>query len=379
MRIEKVTQNLISKNSAKIGKNVQKAGLSQCIKLAGIGLIYGTLAKDIYTKTIQEEQSGKESPFSLKNLGKVLLENGFIKNKRGSFKKDLSDAQRENLKTQYGENAEYVEKIYDKKNTDVDLACFKDFLELGKEKSQKLFKTNFDDLFLIFSTLKGTSNYKKFRNNLEQNPSTFQLISNVINNEPNKETIASVNNYKNFNYYDINKALRNLAKNPDTLVNKETENDIKNISAYIDTQNICEPVKTYRFEGTSVLSNVKLKNGETVDLAEMLNNAKSKKDKLKVREFVLDNELTAVQDGFLSASLNEMVSKDSYFYHKNGIKWNLTTKPNTKGLFIEAINNKRFNAYENEVLFQKGSNISIKDIHYNKDLKMWEIDGEVSN
>lgn len=366
-------------SAAKQTKNLPKVGLSNALKLAGIGLIYGTLAKDVYTKTMQEEQSGKESPFSLKNLGKVLLDNGFIKNKKGIFKKELSDTQRENFKSRYGEDAEYVEKIYDKKTNNVDLALFKDFLALGKEKSQNLLKNNFDDLFVIFSTLRRTSNYKIFRNNLEQNPKNFELITNVINNEPNKETIESVNNYKNYNYYDINKALRNLAKNPYTLVDKETENDIKNISAYIDTQNIKEPVKTYRFEGLNVLTNVKLKNGETVDLAEMLKCAKSKKDKLKVREFVLDNELTAVQDGFLSASLNNMASKESYFYHKNGIKWNLTTKPNTKGLFIEAVNASRFNAYENEVLFQKGSNITIKDINYNKDLKMWEIDGEVSN
>lgn len=379
MRIEKVTQNLISKNSANIGKNVQKASLSQYLKLAGISLVYGTLAKDIYCKTMQEEQQGKESPFSLKNLGKILLDHGFIKNKKGSFKKDLSDTQRENLKSQYGENAEYVEKIYDKKNTDVDLACFKDFLELGKEKSQKLFKTNFDDLFLIFSTLKGTSNYKKFRNNLEQNPSNFGLIENVINNEPNTETIASINNYKKFNYYDINNGCRKLAKNPDAFVTDDVIKDIKNISAYIDTQNIKEPVKVYRCEGLSVLDNVKLQNGETVDLAQMLQNARSKSAKQKVREFILDNELTAVQEGFLSASLDDTKSKESYFYHKNGIKWNLTSKPNTKGLFVEAVNSQRFNAYENEVLFQKGSNITIKDIHYNKQLKLWEIDGEISN
>ena len=103
----------------------------------------------------------------------------------------------------------------------------------------------------------------------------------------------------------------------------------------------------------------------------------------KIREFVLDHEITGVQKGFMSTSLDKSFAEgfdNQIASQKNNqnILWTFTTTKGVKGMFIEGLIPQNSLEFEQEILVQKGSTFKIEDIKYNKRLKMWEISAKLS-
>ena len=354
------------------------------LKLGAISLIYGSVVKDAYVKLLNEEKFPQEKTndkITLSEIKENLEENGFSKNIFGDYSKSFSKSEYDNLQNRLGYDSRIIREYYYNPMTKLDLSCLKDFIELGKEQGKKLFKEKFNDMFIAFNTVSKIFDYKTLRNCIMKNNSYYDLIKNIVENPVDKDILYSFDRYKNNMYTNINDALREKTRNKDYKIDSVVQNHIDNISNYIDTQNIKKPITVYRVEGLSILNHPLNQNGEKVNLANMIKEAtQSKKDEdiQKVREFVLNNELTATQSGFLSTSINKKISKQFLEKSENNILWHLKTKPNTKGVFIEGINYSLGN-YENEVLMQKNSQITIKDLKYNKKEHYWDIFGEISN
>ena len=171
------------------------------------------------------------------------------------------------------------------------------------------------------------------------------------------------------------KYLRNL--DIDDKEKPEVERFINKVSNYIDTQKIDEGTTLYRGERFYVLDNVKLSDGKTVNLAEMMKNAVESKnhDEIKkVEKYIKDSNITATQPAFMSATINN----NNDFERKDWIYWTLTTEKNTKGVYLENLNTS-FYSFQDEVLLQKDSKIQIQDAKYDSNKNIWYLRGKISN
>lgn len=383
--ISKISNNIQPAKASVKKAFVQSPALSQvkqkapsALKLAIIASTFGKVAKEIYLKMVNGEEDN--SKFSTEDLNKIFEENGFKKDKSGAYKKKLGKEERKELDDKYGVQDSTVRKYYESSFKPLEMACFKDFLQMGWNLDAV--KENFNKFFIIFRTLMSSTKYDVFRDKFQKNPAQAELIDNIIKNPVDRGTFDAFTGYKRTNYMNINYELRKKAMYPEYQIPGWNLTDINNMSKYIETQKISKPMNLYRAESLEGLRHVLTANGERVNLVDMMEEAVSSKKPeniAKVREFVLDNEITAIQDGYVSTSIDKNFVDKSEFKEKMGIVWSLKTAPNTKGMFMEAINFPQMNSNENEVLLQNGSKIKITDINYDKSKKIWEISGEVSN
>lgn len=308
-----------------------------------------------------------------RELESLFIKNNFLKNANGSFNKILSLKDAFCITKKTGTYAGDFSNIIRKPVTQEIKEAFKGFLALGKTK--EFITKNFMGLFAMFSILNhndglrfnnGESIYSNYKNYSE-------LFNNVITNPPKKASILTAfRRYKGFDCGKINGRLRGTYD----LKDKQIDSEIKDIKNYINTQVIKEPVRLYRGEGLDVLESVKMQDGTSVNLAQMLLDATKDKDKTnKLNEFLLDNDVVATQPSFMSTTTNPFVAKD---FGGCQIFWDLKTAPNTKAAFIEPMQiNSRM--YEDEVLLQAGSKIRIQEAKFDEDQGIWFLRGEVFN
>lgn len=308
-----------------------------------------------------------------KELEGLFIKNNFYKNADGSFNKliSLKDAFCITKKTgtYAGDFAEVIRKPVTKETKD----AFKGFLALGKTK--EFITKNFLGLFAMFSILRnndglrfncGEAIYSNYKNYSE-------MFRNIITNPPKKGSVLeSFKQYKGLDCGKINGRLRGTYD----LKDKKVDNEIKDLKKYIDTQVIKEPISLYRGEGTDILEKVKMRDGSTVNFAQMLLDATKDKEKTqKLNEFLLDHDVVATQPSFMSTTTNPFLAKD---FGGGQIFWDLKTAPNTKACFIEPLQIKS-PMYEDEVLVQAGSKIRIKEAKFDENQGIWFLRGEVFN
>ncbi len=308
-------------------------------------------------------------------LDYIFKSNGFEKTQEG-YKKNLSDNCKKFLKQKYGDiPSRYVERMYSTPMNDEKFAKFSEFL--NSNNLTKLVRHDFDTPFVVFSTMDNYGTYDNFK---RSDNIYFELVSNVVKNYPDLKTKNALDNYKDIGYISINSALRGNEK-----FNNELKNDVNLISDYIETQKITKPLKVYRGETVEGLKNIVNKNGEKVDILSMMSEAKFNPDEMKkLKEFICDNEISSLQEAFLSTTLNKNLAisyvDTEYFTPENShVIWELDTKSGTKGVFAEAFNITGMNVGEKEILFQKGSKFTLKDIDYDRNREIWFIKGEIKN
>lgn len=320
-----------------------------------------------------------EKTTSISRLDKLFEQNGFIKTDRDCFQKELSGAKCAQLTEKFGAtNAAKYMKAFLKPVTKEERLDFKKFLELNDGCGLKEINKNFDEIFATFRVLVQNSfgRLNEFFESAKKYGGLTESILNIAKNPAKECEIKSFNEYKSAKFYAINNALRG---NPIFNAGK-TKMHIDNIRNYINTQTINSPLKVYRGEGFEVLEKVKLKDGSSVNLAKMMIKARESGDinKInKVKEFILDNEITATQKSFMSASTEK---ENAHFFSKGkNIMWELDVKPKTKAVFVEGINPSGNFSNEREFLFQNGSNLKILNAELDPQSKIWYLKGEVSN
>ena len=322
---------------------------------------------------------------SSKNLSdfevdKLFKNNGFEKKNIG-FKKELSPVENFDLNRKYGDMLSMnIERMYSSPLSVEKYDKFKKFLQWNGCENFEQAKKDFAPSFVTFSVLNRCNGILDYlQKEIESGKHFYEPVNNVVKNYPDCETLASIGSYKGLGFLKMNKALRN-----NNSCDIKVAGDIERISNYIETQKITKPLKVYRGEGFDVLKEVQYSNGEKCDLATMLVNAtKCPEEMQKIKEFILDNDIQVKQKGFLSTTLNKNVAED---YADRGIMlkttprliWELDVKPNSKAVLTEAVNLSGLGMNECELLFQKNSNILIKDMSYDNNYNLWTIKGEVS-
>lgn len=315
---------------------------------------------------------------SVNDIEKKLTENGFVKDEYGEFSKTFSPEEANELSNKIGPHINEYRKIFKTPLQKETLILFKDFLNIDKEKGAKLLEKNFNKTLTTFLILGYNGRLKSFIDKCKENKNYFGLIENIANCDIESH-LKSIASYKTDTLCSINFVLRKQYAD-NTKIPSHMQTEINNISNCINTQPIKNPIKLYRGEGYEVLSKVKLENGKTLDLAKLMLKAKESNNPQKikkVRELILNHEIKAFQPGFLSTSTNKRIGEK--FACSNCILWEITTKPKTKGVFVEGLNITGYYSSEDEVLLQKGTTLKINDAKYDKETKNWIICAEASN
>lgn len=379
MRIEPAkfycrTSNIVKKTAPKaVSSPIKNTGLMSCAAAAAI-----IAANSV--KPIQKEITVSDIELKLKNMG-------FVKDEYDDLSIPKLSAEQENkINQKYGKSADSIKVKYKYAQLEKeDLTNFKKFIDIDKNIGQKLYNDNFENLTTIFLILKGNRQLKEFISLCDSNKDYFKLLSNIIETPLDKDTMNSISAWKGNSNIGIAKeathALRYNIKNP----SKDAEKFINDLSCYINKQNVPESIPLYRKEGLEVLKSVKTSNGENINLAKMMDNVANNPEEFdKFREFILDNEITTTQPCFMATSISKDLVKT--FSGVEGpdkkpanVIWNFHVAPNTKGVYIEALNSSGSGFAEKEVLVQKNTQIKIQDVKYNKYKDIWEFDAQISN
>lgn len=363
-----IPKNKVSQNNKFNRKNVSFAGTStlpsKIITLDSVA----EKPKIILQNAIQPAFISDET------LNNLLKENDFKKNMKGEYYRPLTLAQKLYIHLNFKDKYKEIKNVF-KPINELKYDCLKVFLAKGN--NMELSKTKFMQIYGAFSTIYENGTYGKLNLLTEKKPESLQLVQNIGLNPPtNSKVLDSIKNYKGLHYFSINNTLRGIRQSYRNDINEE----IQTLSEYIDKNPIKKPLTLYRGEGLDILSEVKMKNGKTVNLAKMMMNAKTPEQVNKVREFIMDNEITAHQPSFMSTSFDKHIANafaaSSYEFNQdsNTILWELKTTENTKGILLDTI---KSDVSEEEVLLQKGSSIKITDAHYCNGF--WKLNGEVSN
>lgn len=321
----------------------------------------------------------KKADVSIPEIEQKLLKNGFTKDFQGNLSRIFTEEEENALKKNYGFFTTQYKKVYQQPLDKESLQDFKNFLDIDKNKSRQMFDNNFDKMFFTYSLLKKNNLSNDFSKLCQENKSYYTLFQNLVNNAPDKNTEKVLYKHKLDAILNINESLREKALNKDYIIDDESQKLINTISDYIETQKISNPVKLYRGEGFEVMKNVTTKDGSSVDLSEMMNDAaklRNPQEIEKVKKFILENDISIIQPGFMSVSLDKNVGNN---FSRNGIVWELTTEPNAKGVYMEGVNIPSMHTSENEVFMQKGSKLKITDVDYNRFENVWKIKANLSN
>lgn len=336
---------------------------------------------------IMASRAIQTSEISVADIESKMQKMGFTKNEYDELSiEKLSEKQEHELKEKYGMYSDNVKWNYQFAQLEKsDLEKFKKFIDIDKPTGHRLYKNNFETLTTTYLTLKSNRELDSFMSACKENKDYFKLVAATIEAPKNKESLNSIYLWKGNSHKGIAKEatlkLRGLASENGA----ETDKYINTLSNYISKHTVPETISLYRKDGMEVLKNVKLANGQTINLAKIMDKVSENPDEFnKFREYILDNKITATQPCFMATSISKDVVKN--FKGVEGpdkkdanIVWNFKVKPNTKGVFIEGLNAANNSASEKEVLLQKGSQIQIQDVKYNKYHNIWEFDATVSN
>lgn len=320
-----------------------------------------------------------------KDIEKKLLNLNYKKDEQGNLVKNFTKDDEIILSKKYGKYAQDYKTLLQNPVTTSDIKSFKTFIDIDKKTGEKLYKNNFENFFTIFCILKNNNNLSSIK---AKGPEMMKIISNVAENDKiNKDSLESLIIYKTDVYDGIGQSIQS-ALNAECDLNETIQNHIDNITSVIDKCDLPENLSLYRVERPRTnLRTAKQHGTDSVNLSQMVVNAAKSGDKNeidKVKEFILDNEITVTNPRFMSTSLNDNINETFNLFGKSTVKgtrilWRLKTEPQTKGIFIEAVNITGKDANQNEILLQKNSKMTITNVDYDEENRMWIFDAKVSN
>ena len=324
------------------------------------------------------------------DIEKKFTEHGYIKNEYDAYSlQNLSDENLSRIKNKYGKiYSDHIRWKYQMSEFDSDdIKKLNQFLNIDKKTGRKILNENFDDLMDTYMTLTASPVFN-LNSKISQNKELYTLITNVITTPFDKNKIESVYNWKGKSHTGVAGTAQSFLREHKTGMPAEAQEFTDNLSKAIDTQKLPESITLYRREGMEVLKTIMAHNDRKINLALVMQEISKmehpEEELKKLKEFILDNEITAVQPSFMATSIDKDLV--NHFEGPKGpdggdanIIWTFNVAPNTKGLYIEALNADGTAFNEQEVLLQKGTKIKIEDIDYNKFNGMWKIKATVSN
>ena len=311
-----------------------------------------------------------------KELENKLLSVGYVKNEnRNCFDRKTHPEKELKLYDElYGRGSDvYLSNVMSLSQDDV--KSFVDFLNIDPKLGAKMYHKHFDNLLTMFCNVKYNNQISLF-----QDKTFYKMITDTIVNMPDEKTLKAFHQYKGKVYEEgVAKTAQSYLRgnSPESKNDKNVQDFINTISSYIDTQKVPEGSKIYRGERFYVLDNVKLQDGKDFNLTELMKKASESKnynDIQNVKEFIKNQQPTATQPAFMSASL----TSEGEFNRKGWIFWELDVEPDTKGVYLDGMNTS-FYTFQQELLLQKGSKIKIEDANYDSSRDVWYLKGKVSN
>ncbi len=359
---------LNSKNAAKVTNPIRKTVANNTAPLMSVA------AATAITSAAMVKQ-----PITSIEISDKMLKSGFVVDSKGEYKKPISAEEEVKLYEEMSFFSKNYKKMYERSLEHKQIDLMKDFLKVDREKGEEIFDKHFDNTLLTFLILGYNGRLVPFIEKCKEDKNYFQMIENIAKSDV-KGNIYSFAEYKMDSDSDINTELRRKYINKEYAIHEHNKINIDKISNYMETQNIEKPIKLYRGEGFEILDKVKLGSGEEYNLGEKMYAAQKSRNKEeinKIKEFVLDNEITAFQPAFMSTTISQ--DKSSNFGSREGFVWEITTEPNTKGVFVEGLNIGNFFPNEDEVLLQKGTTLKINGISFDYDANKWCVSATASN
>lgn len=338
-------------------------------------------------KTVKTLLMAFSSGVGMAALKDKLVESGYRADAQNGMKPvRIPRAQQEEIVRTYAEYSDEFIKKREETLSKKDINKFLEFININPKLGKKMFNEHFNKLLNTFLLLKDNRGFNELNNIFNKNKPTMKVIDNLVSGNFSPETIKTVKNWKkSWTGALAQDKLRNMSIPEHREV--EVGNFIKKLSSCLDKQSLPEKMTLYRLEGKDVLENIRVGNNKKLDLARILTKAENSQNfnvaEKKIREFVLDHEITGVQKGFMSTTLDKSFAEgfdNKIASQKNNqnILWTFTTTKGVKGMFIEGLIPQNSLEFEQEILVQKGSTFKIEDIKYNKRLKMWEISAKLS-
>lgn len=333
---------------------------------------------------------------SQKNIVKKLKQNGYQmhigKNSHGYYKyysKNISEETEEKIQNKF-KNFKYSEwdkpldalyiKDVQKGISEKNIKRMKNVLNSDKELGFDIYNNHFEKFADTFVLLP-----KATIKDMQYHKGIFKMVCDIAKTSPDINVYHDVCLYqgKSRTEGNISKRMQDALRSGKPIKDDEVNEYANRLQKLINNYTVPEDLTLYRGEGYEVLNNLQLENGKKINLGKLMKDAAKSGDNEKIekiREFILDNEITAVQPAFMSTSYHWEMPDALH----NGIIWELTPQKGTKGLFLDALNIKDTSIFgnsknEQEILLQKGSKLKIEDLFYNQERKLWKIKATVSN
>jgi hypothetical protein len=231
-------------------------------------------------------------------------------------------------------------------------------------------KIGIDDLVLNYKILSAGENLL-FKNFHKIKPGEWDLIMSTIKQEKSLGVLESAGNYRLDSKY-MNEGISSVIKGEN--ISPEVRKNIVNLTKFIETQALKEPVTVYRYEGYYILKQAKLPNGENVgDILQKAEETKNFKVVEKLNKLIKKSEIPVKQGRFMSTAAIKPCEG-----FKSNVLWELEAPVGTKCIFMEGANVKALNCADAcEVTVQRDSQIIIKNIRWDNERNCWYIKGKI--
>ncbi len=285
------------------------------------------------------------------------------------YAKRFTDDELNILKKKYGDNADAVKEILEMPILVSDIIkTIRQRASIGYDVLAN--RENFDT-FILTSIM-----MNDLQGNYEYESGQYDLLQESAKNWPNKSETGAIDFYKSEEYWKINNALTEL-KLEDTEPSPKISKMITQLTKLIDKTKAPKSFSAYRGEGYEIFNSIKLSSGITLGNAmeEIALNIQKEgatdlnKSKInKLIEEVQNSNFTATQERFMSTSMTE---ETALGFGKTELI--IEAPAGSKAISIDAVNVLGNFTVEEEILFQRGSKLTITDLEYNYDTNKWVI------
>lgn len=378
MYINKIAQSLLNKGKKALLKasdiNITSKPLKDGSEKIFLGLDSIASQKNVIVKKAKQKGNLEVTAEDYKEtLAKYFDSHNYAKQADNKYFKDFdqfSTSEISEIDNKYGASDFVLESLAaDSTIEDItELAC------RNNKKHLAFWNNNPDRAIMLTTRLKSDWStqsldfQKEFQKITDANPAIWDIAADSMIKMPEKEQVRAILNYKSAGFREINKSLISGEITP------ESQKVINAISQAIEPHVISAPITLYRGESLDILKKVKNSDGQTLNLAEILEKAQKEDNLKETIETLLSKNPEVEQKAFMSTSLSDK------FLGRNTVNWILSPEPGTRGLFLETLP-VADTGQELEVLLQKNAKLKIQEIKPKEHPggTQWYIKAKVSN
>lgn len=307
MYINKIAQSLLNKGKKALLKasdiNITSKPLKDGSEKIFLGLDSIASQKNVIVKKAKQKGNLEVTAEDFKEtLAKYFDSHNYAKQADNKYFKDFdqfSTSEISEIDNKYGASDFVLESLAaDSTIEDItELAC------RNNKKHLAFWNNNPDRAIMLTTRLKSDWStqsldfQKEFQKITDANPAIWDIAADSMIKMPEKEQVRAILNYKSAGFREINKSLISGEITP------ESQKVINVISQAIEPHVISAPITLYRGESLDILKKVKNSDGQTLNLAEILEKAQKEDNLKETIETLLSKNPEVEQKAFMSTSL----------------------------------------------------------------------------